>query len=405
MESNMKILVIANYVVFPWEGGNSRFTYILNNLDSEKHDIELITSNFRHSTKEHRNFTTKELSSVNYKVTLLAEPGYKKNVSLTRFYSHYKLSKNLKRYLNKTKEKPNVIYCATPSLALAKVAVKYAKKNNIRFIVDIQDLWPEAFKMVFNIPIISDLIFSPMTKTANYIYKNADNVVAVSETYVNRALQAGNKSPNNLAVYLGTDLKYFDTCKKAAVPPTDSSVIKLVYIGTLGHSYDIYSVIDAIKILNDKGYTNLEFIIMGDGPLKKSFEEYAQKNQVNCQFTGRLSYDKMVANLCSCDLAVNPIIGTSAASIINKVGDYAASALPVINTQECIEYQKLLEDYHAGINALNNNPIDLANKIEILINNKELRTEMGNNNRKLAEKKFNRKTTYQKIINIIEKGS
>lgn len=405
MESNMKILVIANYVVFPWEGGNSRFTYILNNLDSEKHDIELITSNFRHSTKEHRNFTTKELSSVNYKVTLLAEPGYKKNVSLTRFYSHYKLSKNLKRYLNKTKEKPNVIYCATPSLALAKVAVKYAKKNNIRFIVDIQDLWPEAFKMVFNIPIISDLIFSPMTKTANYIYKNADNVVAVSETYVNRALQAGNKSPNNLAVYLGTDLKYFDTCKKAAVPPTDSSVIKLVYIGTLGHSYDIYSVIDAIKILNDKGYTNLEFIIMGDGPLKKSFEEYAQKNQVNCQFTGRLSYDKMVANLCSCDLAVNPIIGTSAASIINKVGDYAASALPVINTQECIEYQKLLEDYHAGINALNNNPIDLANKIEILINNKELRTEMGNNNRKLAEEKFNRKTTYQKIINIIEKGS
>ncbi len=35
-----------------------------------------------------------------------------------------------------------------PSLDVAKVAAKYAKENNIRFIIDIQDLWPEAFRMV-----------------------------------------------------------------------------------------------------------------------------------------------------------------------------------------------------------------------------------------------------------------
>lgn len=53
--------------------------------------------------------------------------------------------------------------------------------------IDIQDIWPEAFKMVFNVPIISDLIFYPMKKMADYIYSRADSIVAVSDTYADRA--------------------------------------------------------------------------------------------------------------------------------------------------------------------------------------------------------------------------
>ena len=72
---------------------------------------------------------------------------------------------------------------------------------------------------------------------------------------------------------------------------------------------------------------------MGDGPLKEEFENYAEEKKVDCQFTGRLEYEKMVGLLCSCDIAVNPIKKGSAGSIINKVGDYAAAGLPVINTK------------------------------------------------------------------------
>lgn len=74
----MKILMIANFVSFPFEGGNSRFTYILNMLDHKKNQLELVTSNFRHSTKSKREYSHEELSKVSYKITLLDEPGYKK---------------------------------------------------------------------------------------------------------------------------------------------------------------------------------------------------------------------------------------------------------------------------------------------------------------------------------------
>ena len=91
----MNIVMIANFVTFPFEGGNSRFTYILNKLDYKKNNIELITSNFKHGTKTKRKYTKKELSINKYKITLIDEPGYTKNVSIKRFLSHKELSQNI----------------------------------------------------------------------------------------------------------------------------------------------------------------------------------------------------------------------------------------------------------------------------------------------------------------------
>ena len=396
-----KVIIIANYVNFSWEKGNCRFIYLLNNLDCCNNEIELITTNFCHYKKEKRKNIKKFTDNLKYKVTLINEPGYKKNISLKRIYSHYVLGINLKKYLLKLKYKPDVIYCAVPSLDIAKVATQYAKKNNIKLIIDIQDLWPEAFKMVFKIPVLSDIIFFPVRKKAEYIYSNADEIVAVSETYVNRALEVNKKTKNGTSVFLGTDLDIFDKYAKENRIYYYDNIIRIVYIGTLGMSYDIKSVIDAIKILNDKGIKNIKFVVMGDGPLKQEFEEYAEEKQIDTEFTGRLEYEKMVGLLCSCDIAVNPIIGTSVASIINKVGDYAAAGIPVINTQNSQEYIDLLVKYHAGLNCKPNNSSDIANKLEYLIINKKELKELGAGNRKLAEELFDRKKTYKKIISLI----
>ena len=394
--------MIAEFNTFPFEGGNSRFTYLLDKIDYSKNGVEFITSIFRHGKKEKRNISKKQINDLKYKVTLIDEPGYKKNVSIKRLHSHKIMSKNLKTYLNNLEYKPDVIYCAVPSLDVAKEAVKFANKNNVRFILDIQDLWPEAFKMVFNIPVISNIIFYPMMKKANYIYANSDEIIAVSETYVNRGLSVNKKTKKGLSVFLGTDLNYFDKCKEENKIIYNDDIIRIAYIGTLGHSYDIRCIIDAIKILNDKGINNIKFVIMGNGPLKNSFELYAKEKNINCEFTGRLDYEEMIGLLSSCDICVNPITHGAAQSIINKVGDYAAAGLPVLNTQECKEYCDLIDKYEAGINCKNGDLNDIANKLEQMICNKDLRIKLGKGNRKLAEEKFDRQHTYNNIIELIE---
>lgn len=395
-----KLLVISNFTRLPWEKGNSRFIYLIDLIDKNKFDVELITSHFFHGEKRKHQDLSKQIKD--YKITLIDEPGYKKNVSLKRIFSHFIFAQNVKKYL-KTIEKPDVIYCAVPSLEVAKVAADYAEKNGVKFIIDIQDLWPEAFKMVFKIPKISDFIFRPMEKMADEIYSKADSIVAVSNTYADRAGKVNKKYHEKLAVYLGTDLDYFEKAREKNEIVIFDDVVRVAYIGTLGHSYDLKCIMDALKIVQSKGIKNILFVIMGNGPLKGEFEKYAKENGVNCEFTGRLSYEEMVGYLCSCDIAVNPIRKDAAQSIINKVGDYAAAKLPVISTQECEEYRKLVDDYEIGCNVENDDIDEIAYRLEFLYKNEKLRKYLGNNNRKLAEEKFDRKVTYEEIVKLIER--
>ena len=141
-------------------------------------------------------------------------------------------------------------------------------------------------------------------------------------------------------------------------------------------------------------------MIIGDGPLRKEFEDYAKEKQINVEFTGKLEYGEMIGFLIESDLAVNPI-KKGAASIINKVADYAAAGLPVLNTQESLEYRNLVDKFNIGINCNNNNLQDIVDSIEKIYYNKSLRYEMGKNNRKLAELKFDRKITYKNIEKLI----
>lgn len=396
---NGDVLLIAHFCSDFDGKGNNRFNYLAELFANHNYSVELVTSDFSHNKKKKRD--KGDSVNLNYRVTFIEEPVYKRNVSLRRFYSHYIMANNLKKYLE-SRRKPSVIYCSVPSLDVAATAAKYAKENNIKFIIDVQDLWSEAFKMVFNVPIISNMLFYPMTKKADYIYKSADEIVAVSETYLNRALEVNNKVQKGKVVFLGTDLSKFDEAfNNNKYQKKPESEIWVAYAGTLGHSYDLTSVFDALEILNNQGISNLKFIIMGDGPLKEKFENYAKIKNINALFTGRLPYNEMVGMLGVCDIAVNPISSGAAQSIINKHGDYAAAGLPVINTQECLEYRSLVDKYKMGLNCNNNDPNDLAKKLTILLENSELRDEMGKNSRKLAEEKFDRKGTYPYLIKLI----
>ena len=398
----MNIVIVTNYCQTPAEKGNNRFNYIAEMFANAGHQVEFITSTFSHRRKQQRKREEEGLENLPYKFSMVYEPGYKKNVTPVRFYSHWIFARNVKQYLNKLEKKPDIIYCAVPSLDAAKVVCKYAKKNKIPFIIDIQDLWPESFQMVFRVPVLSDILFFPLLQKVNEIYKGADSIIAVSKTYVDRAGSLNTNAKHKLSVYLGIDLEYFDSCKNNYPMVFKDNYIRIVYTGTLGHSYDIKTVIDAFKLLKDKGIDSIKLLIIGDGPLKQEFEEYAKNKKVDCEFTGRMEYAKMVGTLCGCDIAVNPINKYSVSSIINKVGDYAAAGLPVINTQESAEYRKLVEEYNIGLNCENGIAESIAEGLEKLVKDETLRKQMGANNRRLAEEKFDRRTTYPQILKVIE---
>lgn len=392
----MDILIVSHFGSTYAENDNDRFLYLANMLVNEN-DVEIVTSSFCHEKKSQRKKTEAEWK---FAVTFIDEPGYHKNICIKRFFSHFIFGINLISYLKKRK-KPDVIYCAVPSLTGPYLVAKYCQKNGVKFIIDIQDVWPEAFRMVFNVPIISDVLFLPFDYLSKYIYKSADRICAVSQTYLKMGTKINTKCKEKCVVYLGTDLEKFDLASKDDFICKDKDEIWMGYCGTLGSSYDLNCVFEALSIMKKNGKNIPKFIIMGDGPLKRQFEKYAEQLQINCIFTGRLDYEDMCSILKKCDLTVNPIKHGAAASIINKHADYVASALPIVSTQENGEFRQLVEQFSMGYNCTNGDAIDLATKISLLVENKSLRKIMGDNARKCAQEKFDRKHTYKKLADII----
>lgn len=396
-----RIVIIDHFSQTPDEVGNNRFLYLAELLNSKGYQVEIVTTDFSHKNKATRQIDADAFSGLPYQFTMLPEPGYPKNVCIRRFWSHHRFGRNLYAYLKKV-PRPDLVFAAVPSLDAAGVAATYCRKTKVPYIVDVQDLWPEAFRLVFNIPIVSSLIFSPMMMAANRIYGQADKIVAVSDTYKNRGLQNCKKDAQGLCVFLGTDLAAFDEAVANYAVDKPEGETWIAYAGTLGHSYNIQIVLDALNLLPDQLTKNLVFKVLGDGPLMERFKESARECKVRVDFLGRVQYAQMGAWLKSADIAVNPIAKGAAQSIINKHADYAASGLPVISTQECPEYRQLLDNYECGINCDPDSPEQVALALERLLKDSSLRKTMGAASRRMAEERFDRATTYQQIVHTIE---
>lgn len=405
----MKILVIANFPSYLDGGkGKGRFLYLGDMLCERGHQVEMIVSDFDHCLKTCRTEGSIKHNAYKTKITVLHEPGYSNNISVKRLWSHYQWGRNVRKYL-KTIEKPDVIYCAVPSMTAGVKVAKYCKKNDVRFVIDVQDLWPEAFKIFIKNKRLQ-IVLLPIKWYVNKIYSAADTVIGVSETYVARALSVNGKTEKGLSVFLGKDLQLFDAYRQSGKVVFDENdrsdtkdILRIAYIGTLGYSYDLCCAIRSISICKSMdAMPHIQFVVMGNGPLKKKYENYAYEVGIDCLFTGYLPYNDMVATMCRCDIVINPIIKGALQSITNKVADYALSGLPVVNTQENLEYRQLVENYHCGINCKVGDAENVAKALEVLCMNPILRKTMGNNSRKLGEDRFDCSSTYKQIVEILE---
>lgn len=396
----MNIIIIANFPLSLDGERVGRFSYLMEALAERGHDTEFVTTDFSHGGKCRRPEPRRDLYQT--RITQCHEPGYKKNIGIKRLYSHWVWGRKVYKYL-KTIKKPDLVYCAVPSLTVAKLAADYCQRNGVKFVTDVQDLWPEAFYMAIHNKLLQKLLL-PMKRSADHAYAAADLAVAVSDTYVNRTLLVNKKGAKGISVFLGNDGDLFESEKGKYNVERISDELLLCYIGGLKDSYDIPCVIDAMALVeaNKQFNKKVRFIVIGDGPFRLRFEQYAKEKHINCTFLGSKPYPEMASLLCSCDMCINPIVKGSAASIINKVGDYALSGLPVINTQESPEYRDLIEEYKCGINCECGNAEQVADAIMMLAADKEMRSYMSEGSRRLAIERFDRRYTYFRIVEAVE---
>ena len=399
-----KIAVISMGVKLDNEKGYSRFRYIGDFLSDAGYQVDLITTTFQHWEKAQRNLD--EIKKENYKFNLkfIYEPGYKKNIDLRRIRSHRIAAKNLRQLLEKEGDY-DLIYCEIPPNDVALAAAEYAKSKDIPFVPDVNDLWPEAMRMVLDIPVISDILFYPLLRDAEKVYSLVSGIIGTSDEYRDRPLKKQKLNVPKKTVYVGNEIAEFDAGVVEYGPQIgkDEEEFWVSYAGTIGTSYDIKTMVLAGKELLNRGKNQIKIKILGGEPLKEELETLAKEQEcTNVEFVGYAPYPKMAAYLAKSDILVNSFVKKAPQSIVTKIGDYLAAGKPMINTCMSPEFRNKVEHDGFGINIMPEDVKVLADAIEKLYEDEAGRTEMGKRARNIAEEQFDRPQSYKKIIELIE---
>ena len=398
-----KVAVITMGVKLDGEKGYTRFRYLCEFLVKKGYEVDLITTTFQHWEKKQRDLESVDQKSYPFGIKFIYEPGYRKNIDLRRVRSHKIAAENLRKLLEKEGDY-DLIYAEIPPNDVALAAAEYAHRNKIPFVADVNDLWPEAMRMVFDIPIVSDLLFYPRTRHAEPGYSQTSGAIGPSDEYRDRPFLNQKRDVLKETVYVGNEISVFDreAEQHADEVQKEEGTFWVTYAGTIGTSYDIRTMVLAAEELMKQGKTKIRFQILGDGPTREMLENLAKERKIqNVKFTGYVPYEQMAAYLVKSDVLINSFVRKAPQSIVTKIGDYLAAGKPMINTCMSPEFRKKVEQDGFGINIEPEDVRELVNAVEWMYENEAERNDMGNRARKIAEEQFDRPVSYGKIEAMI----
>ena len=382
--------------------GATRYVYLATLLHNQGFEVDFITSGFQHWEKCQRDIAHFDAGTDAYTIKFIDEPGYPKNMCPQRIWAHHVVSKRVADYFEQHHDY-DLIYCQIPPNDVAREIGKAAKKFNIPFVVDVNDLWPEAFRVAFDVPVLSDILFSPFYRQARATYQLADAVVGTSDEYRERGMRDARSGIPSETVYVGNQLREFDAGVAAHAAEIDKpqGEIWVSYAGTLSACYDLETLVKAIAEVQEV-HPEVVLQILGDGSERENLKRVAAATGANVVFRGYLPYDQMAAWLSMSDITVNSLVEKAAQSIVTKIGDYLAAAKPMVNTSCSPEFRAKVEEDGFGVNVMPGRPEEMGQALIGLIEDEPRRAEMGRIARHIAEEQFDRPHSYMKTVRLIE---
>lgn len=220
------------------------------------------------------------------------------------------------------------------------------------------------------------------------------------------ALLVENGCPQNKisVLHSGIDCNKFQFKERSLAP---EEKIKIISTARLVEKKGITYAIDAIGELIQKGL-NLEYKIIGDGPLKKELESQANDLGLSnaVQFLGWRTHDEVQQELNEAHIFLAPSVTAKSGDkegIPNAIKEAMAQGMPIISTTHS-GIPELVEDGISGYLAPERNVIALAEKIEECCRNSSNWKEMGHAGRKKVMEEFDIAELNKKLVNLYKEA-
>ena len=246
------------------------------------------------------------------------------------------------------------------------------KKYDIPYIVSLRGAdvprYAERFAFIYK-------ILTPLIKK---IWKDSQKVISNSQGLKELALESNPKQPIDI-IYNGIDIEKFKP--DASLKNSDYFIIT-PGASRITSRKGLEYLIEAVHKLSLK-YPQIRLKIMGDGEgekikLEKMVKDFNIQDKV--EFLGRIPREKTFSYYQEADVFVLPSLNEG---MSNAMLEALSTGLPIIATDTGGSKELIKEGENGYILKMKDSQ-DIAEKIEKLINNSELRESMGENSRKKA---------------------
>ena len=395
----MNILYIHQYFKTPEEPGGTRSYWVSQELIKRGHQVTMLCStNPRHPDAVRINSDGINVVYVkNHYDNYM--PAYKKVWSFLSFIlSALKVAKKEKNV--------DLVFASSTPLTVGYIALWLKKTKKLRYVFEVRDLWPEfpiqigAIKNKFVIKYLRGL--------ERRIYKNSEFVIALSPGMQDGVVAAGMPIEKTVMIpNMSKPDKFYPHEPNPEIIREfnlDLSVFNVVHFGSMGKANGLEYIIEAARILQERGINDVCFWFLGRGATEPICKRLADDYKLhNVRFLGfhKMSIVSEIVNCSSASITTFrnlPILQTNSP---NKLFDSLSAGKPII-VNSAGWTKIMVEEGDCGFYVNPDDPSSLADRIEEVKDDEQLLARWSENARKLSIEKYDKNLLTSKVADVLE---
>lgn len=279
----------------------------------------------------------------------------------------------------------DVLHAHHPPDTFAFIAMVYRLLGK-RYVLDHHDLAPELYSSRFRDG-GNRFVYHALVLLEKLACRLANCVIATNESYRAIEMQRGRVPEERIHVVRnGPCLERLQPVAPDAALRRKAKTI-LGYLGAMGPQDGVDYLLRALQLLiNDLGEHDVFCVVVGTGEMLPDLKVLAKQLNIDehVWFTGWIPDDDLVRYLSAADIYVDPDPSNplNDRSTMAKMMEYMALGKPIV-AFDLPEHRVSAQD--AALYATPNDEMDFARTIALLIDDPELRREMGEKGRKRVE--------------------
>lgn len=301
-------------------------------------------------------------------------------------------------------KRPDVVISTSPQFFAGLAGYVASRLRRARWILEIRDLWPESILAVGAIK--SKAIIGLLEWLERFAYRKADQIVVVTESFVQHVANHGGK-PDRIAVITnGVDLSTFqrrdrDTAWAGELGLNDKFVA--AYVGTHGMAHGLKTILEAAEILRDRA--DIAILMVGDGAAKAGLKEERDKRGLdNVVMLDEMPKEKMaqIWSISDASLVLLRNLPLFSTVIPSKIFESMAMERPII-LGVVGESARIIEAAQSGILITPESAEELSAAIRRLADDRDHVSALGRNGADYVRTHYDRDKLAATFLDIIRR--